>query len=153
MDAISDDAKLPRNQMRRRIAPGIWEDMEGNPHISVTELLDMVGLPNTPENCAAAMKSLGDLDEIRARAGIKGAIRAVLTCPLFFAGVSFLALAFFSLLFALNHLNLSLVAPASASLTLVTNAVAGKILLKENVDRRRWTAAVLVCIGVYFLAH
>ncbi|HUB51693.1 MAG TPA: hypothetical protein VL986_06080, partial [Terracidiphilus sp.] len=60
---------------------------------------------------AAAMKSLGDLDEIRARSGLKGAIRAVLTCPLFFAGVSFLALAFFSLLFALNHLNLSLVAP------------------------------------------
>lgn len=102
---------------------------------------------------AAAMKSLGDLDEIRARIGLKGAIRAVLTCPLFFAGVSFLALAFFSLLFALNHLNLSLVAPASASLTLVTNAIAGKIFLKENVDRRRWTAAILVCVGVYFLAH
>jgi drug/metabolite transporter (DMT)-like permease len=102
---------------------------------------------------AAAMKSVGDLDEIRARAGFLGAVRAVLTCPLFFAGLSFLALAFFSLLFALNHLNLSLVAPASASLTLVTNAVAGKIFLKENVDRRRWTAAVLVCIGVYFLAH
>jgi len=102
---------------------------------------------------AAAMKSLGDLDEIRARSGLKGAIRAVLTCPLFFAGVSFLALAFFSLLFALNHLNLSLVAPASASLTLVTNAVAGKFLLKENVDRRRWAAAVFVCVGVYLLAH
>ncbi len=102
---------------------------------------------------AAAMKSVGDLDEIRARFGLIGAIRAVLTCPLFFAGLSFLTLAFFSLLFALNHLNLSLVAPASASLTLVTNAVAGKIFLKEDVDRRRWTAAVLVCIGVYFLAH
>src|ERR1700684_2042060 len=102
---------------------------------------------------AAAMKSSGDLDEIRARSGMAGAIRAVVTCPLFFAGVSFLALAFFSLLFALNHLNLSLVAPASASLTLVTNAIAGKIFLKENVDRRRWTAAILVCIGVYFLAH
>ena len=102
---------------------------------------------------AAAMKSLGDLDVIRARSGLAGAIRAVLTCPLFFAGVGFLALAFFSLLFALNHLNLSLVAPASASLTLVTNAIAGKIFLKENVDRRRWTAAVLVCIGVYLLAH
>jgi drug/metabolite transporter (DMT)-like permease len=102
---------------------------------------------------AAAMKSIGDLDEIRARSGMKGAIRAVLTCPLFFAGVSFLALAFFALLFALNHLNLSLVAPASASLTLITNAIAAKIFLKENVDRRRWTAAVLVCIGVYFLAH
>jgi len=102
---------------------------------------------------AAAMKSVGDLDEIRARSGLKGAIHAVLTSPLFFAGVGFLALSFFSLLFALNHLNLSLVAPASASLTLVTNAVAGKFLLKENVDRRRWTAAVLVCIGVYLLAH
>ena len=76
-----------------------------------------------------------------------------LTLLTFFAGVGFLALAFFSLLFALNHLNLSLVAPASASLTLVTNAIAGKIFLKENVDRRRWTAAVLVCVGVYLLAH
>ncbi|MFZ0744338.1 MAG: EamA family transporter [Terracidiphilus sp.] len=102
---------------------------------------------------AAAMKSIGDLDDIRARAGIKGAIRAVVTCPMFFSGVSFLALAFFALLFALNHLNLSLVAPASASLTLVTNAIAARLFLKENVDRRRWTAAVLVCIGVYFLAH
>jgi drug/metabolite transporter (DMT)-like permease len=102
---------------------------------------------------AAAMKSIGDLDEIRARSGMKGAIHAVLTSPLFFAGVSFLALAFFALLFALNHLNLSLVAPASASLTLVTNAIAGKVFLKENVDRRRWAAAVLVCIGVYLLAH
>ena len=102
---------------------------------------------------AAAMKSVGDLDVIRAHSGLKGAIRAVITCPLFFAGVFFLALAFFSLLLALNHLNLSLVAPASASLTLVTNAVAGKFFLKENVDRRRWTAAVLVCIGVYLLAH
>jgi len=102
---------------------------------------------------AAAMKSIGDLDEIRTHSGLKGAIRAVLTCPLFFAGVGFLALAFFSLLFALNHLNLSFAAPATASLTLVTNAIAGKIFLKENVDRRRWTAAILVCIGVYLLAH
>ena len=102
---------------------------------------------------AAAMKSIGDLDDIRAHYGMKGAIRAVVTCPLFFAGVSFLALAFFALLFALNHLNLSLVAPASASLTLVTNAIAAKFFLHENVDRRRWTSAVLVCIGVYFLAH
>ncbi|MGA3370982.1 MAG: EamA family transporter [Terracidiphilus sp.] len=102
---------------------------------------------------AAAMKSIGDLDAIRARAGLKGAIRAVVTCPLFYAGLTFLALAFFSLLFTLNHLNLSLAGPATASLTLVTNAVAAKLFLKENVDRRRWTAAVLVCIGVYFLAH
>jgi drug/metabolite transporter (DMT)-like permease len=102
---------------------------------------------------AAAMKPIGDLDIIRARSGLGGAIRAVLTSPLFFFGVFFLALGFFSLLFALNHLNLSLVAPAAASLNVVTNAVAGKIFLKENVDRRRWAAAALVCIGVYLLAH
>src|SRR6478672_10578201 len=101
---------------------------------------------------AAAMKSIGDLDEIRAKSGMKGAIRAVVTCPLFFAGVFFLALAFFALLFALNHLDLSLVAPASASLTLVTNAIAGKFFLHENVDGRRWASALLVCVGVYFLA-
>ena len=102
---------------------------------------------------AAAMKTIGDLDEIRARAGLKGAIHAVITCPLFFAGVFFLALAFFAILFALNHLDLSLVAPASASLNVVTIAIAGKLFLHENVDRRRWTAAGLVCVGVYLLAH
>lgn len=102
---------------------------------------------------AAAMKSIGDLDDIRAHSGMKGAIRAVVTCPLFFAGVGFLALAFFSLLFALNHLSLGLAAPASASLTVVTNAIAAKFFLRENVDKRRWTAAILICIGVYFLVH
>jgi drug/metabolite transporter (DMT)-like permease len=102
---------------------------------------------------AAAMKSIGDLDEIRAKSGLKGAIRAVVSCPSFFSGVFFLALAFFALLFALNHLDVSFVAPASASLTLVTNAIAGKYFLHENVDSRRWASAVLVCIGVYLLAH
>jgi drug/metabolite transporter (DMT)-like permease len=126
--------------------PGFW---------AATAMIAAIVLASTAGEVltAAAMKSIGDLDEIRARTGLKGAIRAVFTCPLFFAGVSFLTLAFFSLLFALNHMNLSLVAPASASLTLVTNAIAGKIFLKENVDRRRWAAAVLVCIGVYLLAH
>lgn len=128
------------------IAAGLW---------SAIAMIAAVVLTSTAGEVltAAAMKSIGDLDQIRARSGMKGAIRAVVTCPLFFAGVSFLAVAFFALLLALNHLNLSLVAPASASLTLVTNAIAGKIFLKENVDRRRWAAAGLVCVGVYLLAH
>jgi drug/metabolite transporter (DMT)-like permease len=126
--------------------PGMWEAAA---MIAAIVLTSTAGEVLT----AAAMKSIGDLDEIRAESGLKGAIRAVVSCPLFFAGVFFLALAFFALLFALNHLNLSLVAPASASLTLVTNAIAGKCFLKENVDRRRWASAVLVCVGVYLLAH
>lgn len=129
-----------------RPTPDFWQ---------ATAMITAVVLSSTAGEVltAAAMKSIGDLDAIRARAGLKGAIRAVVTRPIFFAGVFFLAFAFFALLFALNHLNLSLVAPASASLTLVTNAIAGKIFLKENVDHRRWAAAVLVCVGVYFLAH
>jgi drug/metabolite transporter (DMT)-like permease len=102
---------------------------------------------------AAAMKSMGDLDDIRAESGLGGAIRAVVTSPLFVGGIFFMAVAFFSLLFALNHMNLSLVGPAAASLTLVTNTVAAKVFLHENVDRRRWAAALFVCVGVYFLAH
>jgi drug/metabolite transporter (DMT)-like permease len=127
-------------------------------HINVwvaTAMIAAVALASTAGEVltAAAMKSIGDLDEIRAHSGMKGAIKAVVTCPLFFAGVFFLALAFFALLFALNHLNLSLVGPAAASLTVVTNSVAAKLFLRENVDRRRWTAAVLICVGIYFLAH
>jgi drug/metabolite transporter (DMT)-like permease len=102
---------------------------------------------------AAAMKSIGNLDAIRSRTGVMGAARVVLQSPIFLAGIFFLALAFFALLFALNHLELSLVAPASASLTLVANAIGGKVFLKENVDRRRWAAALLVAFGVYLLAH
>jgi drug/metabolite transporter (DMT)-like permease len=127
-------------------APGLW--------VSVAMIAAIVLSSTAGEVLtAAAMKSIGDLDVIRARSGMMGAIRAVITCPLFFAGVFFLSVAFFSLLFALNHMNLSLVAPASASLSLVTNVIAGKIFLKENVDRRRWAAAILVCVGVYLLAH
>ena len=101
---------------------------------------------------AAAMRGIGDLDEIRARSGMVGAIAAVLGCGRFLSGVFFMALSFFSLLFALSHADLSLVAPASASLTFVTNAVAAKIFLNENVDRRRWIAALFVCAGVALLS-
>lgn len=102
---------------------------------------------------AAAMRGIGDLDDIKAIRGLSGAILAVLGSARFVFGVFFMALSFFSLLFALSHADLSLVAPASASLTFVTNAVAAKIFLKENVDRRRWIAAVFVCAGVILMAH
>ena len=97
---------------------------------------------------ASAMRTIGDLDEIRAKRGLGGAIMAVLSSPRFLFGVAFLTISFFSLLYALSRANLSLIAPASASLTFVTNAVAAKFFLRENVDRRRWIAAAMVCAGV-----
>jgi len=102
---------------------------------------------------ASAMRTIGDLDLIRAQSGLLGAIRAVVGSGRFLAGVLCMAISFFALLFALNHADLSLIAPASASLTFVSNAFAAKFFLKENVDRRRALAAVCVCIGVALLAH
>ena len=101
---------------------------------------------------AGAMRRIGDLDHIRAHSGLTGAIRAVTTSPMFLFGVLSMALSFFSLLFTLSNVDVSLAAPASASLTFLGNAFAAKLFLKENVDRRRWFAALFVCAGVYLLA-
>ena len=102
---------------------------------------------------ASAMRQIGDLDEIRAHSGLAGASFAVITNMRFVFGVLGMACSFFSLLFALSHAEVSLIGPASASLTFVTNAIAAKFFLKENVDRRRWMAALCVCLGVALLTR
>jgi drug/metabolite transporter (DMT)-like permease len=102
---------------------------------------------------AGAMRRIGDLDEIRAHSGLLGAIKAVTGSAMFLLGVLSMALSFFSLLFTLSNVDVSLAAPASASLTFIGNAAAAKIFLHENVDRRRWMAAVLVCAGVALLTR
>jgi drug/metabolite transporter (DMT)-like permease len=101
---------------------------------------------------AGGMRRLGDLDDIRATSGLGGAIKAVLSSPMFLGGIGCMSLSFFSLLFALSGADLSLVAPATASLTFITTAAAAKLFLKENVDKRRWLAALFVCAGVALLA-
>ena len=102
---------------------------------------------------ARTMKSVGDLDEIRARFGLFGAAKVVITTKSFLCGVFFMAVGFFSLLTALSWGDVSLVAPAAASLTFVTNAIAAQFFLNENVDQRRWIAALLVFAGVALLAR
>jgi drug/metabolite transporter (DMT)-like permease len=101
---------------------------------------------------AGAMRRIGDLDVIRAQSGLGGAIRAVVSSPMFLLGVLSMAISFFSLLFTLSNVAVSLAAPASASLTFLGNAFAAKLFLKENVDRRRWLAALFVCAGVFLLS-
>lgn len=101
---------------------------------------------------ARAMRRIGDLDHIRAQSGLGGAVKAVVSSPLFLLGVLSMALSFFSLLFTLSNVEVSLAAPASASLTFLGNAFAAKLFLKEDVDRRRWLAALCVCAGVFLLS-
>jgi drug/metabolite transporter (DMT)-like permease len=72
---------------------------------------------------------------------------------MFLLGVLAMALSFFSLLFTLSKVDVSLAAPASASLTFIGNAAAAKVFLHENVNRRRWFAAIFVCAGVILLSR
>lgn len=102
---------------------------------------------------AGAMRKIGDLDVIRAKSGLGGAIHAVVSSPMFLLGVLSMAASFFSLLFTVSKVAVSLAAPASASLTFLGNAFAAKLFLKENVDRRRWLAALFVCAGVFLLTR
>jgi multidrug transporter EmrE-like cation transporter len=104
---------------------------------------------------ASAMRDLGDLDRYRTGPGLKGflgPVRAVLASPKFLIGAACMALNFFAMLWALSIVDLSLAAPAIASLTYVGNAICAKLVLGENVDRRRWLAVLFVCIGVVLIS-
>jgi len=99
-----------------------------------------------------AMKQVGDVGALRRRQGLWTVIVRALGNQNFVLGVAAMAVAFFGLLFALSWGDVSLVAPAAASLTFIGNAFAAKIFLRERVDQRRWIAAVLVAGGVALLA-
>ncbi len=102
---------------------------------------------------ARAMKEIGDLDQIRQSHGLIAVIRRVVSSGRFMLGLLFMALAFFSLLVTLSWEDVSVVGPASASLTFIANALAARIFLKERVDHRRWLAALFVAGGVALLAR
>jgi drug/metabolite transporter (DMT)-like permease len=102
---------------------------------------------------ARAMKEIGDLGVIRRSHGWLRVVRQVVSSQRFMLGLLFMALAFFSLLITLSWGDVSVVGPASASLTFIANAFAARIFLKERVDHRRWLAAVFVAGGVALLAR
>jgi drug/metabolite transporter (DMT)-like permease len=100
---------------------------------------------------AYSMRRIGDLGALRARSGLWACVRRVATSGRVYLAVCFMAVGFFSLLFGLSWADLSLVGPAAAALTFISNAFAAKFLLHENVDRRRWIASVFVAAGVALL--
>ena len=101
---------------------------------------------------ASAMREIGDLGELRRLHGLAAVVRRVVSNPQFMIGMIFMALGFFSLLITLSWADVSVVGPASASLTFVANAIAARLFLKEHVSRRRWVAALFVAGGVALLA-
>ena len=100
-----------------------------------------------------AMKEVGDLGLVRKSDGLLAVTRRVVTNGRFMLGLAFMALGFFCLLITLSWGDVSIVGPASASLTFLANALVAHIYLKENVDRRRWMAALCVAVGVALLTR
>jgi drug/metabolite transporter (DMT)-like permease len=100
---------------------------------------------------ALAMRRIGDLGDLRRRRGVLSVIARIFSSGAFFAGILFMAIAFFSNLMGLSWADLSLMGPATAALTFVANAIAAKFVLHENVDHRRWLATLCVCCGVVLL--
>ena len=101
---------------------------------------------------AYSMKRVGDVGELWKQRGALAVLGRVLATPTFALGLAAMAIAFYSLLFGLSWGNLSLVVPASSSLTFVANAIAARVFLHERVGRRRWIAALLVAGGVVLMA-
>jgi drug/metabolite transporter (DMT)-like permease len=101
---------------------------------------------------ARSMKQVGDLGALRRDRGLLVVFTRVLSSRTFLLGLASMALAFYSLLLALSWADVSLVGPASASLTFIGNAVAARSFLHERVDGRRWAAVLLVAVGVALVA-
>jgi len=102
---------------------------------------------------ALAMRRIGDLGELGARLGIFAVVVRIFSSGAFLSGISLMAIAFFSNLIGLSWADLSLMGPATASLTFLANALGGKLFLGEDVDRRRWLATIFVCAGVLLIAR
>ena len=100
-----------------------------------------------------AMKEIGDLGLMRKEHGLFGVICRVISNPRFMLGLAFMAIGFFSLLITLSWGDVSIIGPATASLTFIANALVARTYLKENVDRRRWLASLCVATGVALLVH
>jgi drug/metabolite transporter (DMT)-like permease len=93
-----------------------------------------------------AMKVVGEVKDFRPLAIARVLLRAMRVGWLW-AGISMMALAFFSLLGALSFLNVSFVVPVTA-LSYVAGACGAVVFLGERVSPQRWAGVCLVAAGV-----
>lgn len=93
-----------------------------------------------------AMKSMGEIHDFRPRALLRFVGRAI-QLPWLWAGISLMALGFFSLLAILSFLEVSFVVPVSA-LSYAAGAFGAKLFLGERITRHRWAGIAIVTLGV-----
>lgn len=110
-------------------------------------LFFVVGAGTGGELCVTrAMKHVGEVTDFRPLALVRVILRAMKVVWMW-AGLSMMALAFFSLLAVLSIENVSFVVPVTA-LSYAAGALGGVVFLGERVSGRRWIGVFLVCVGV-----
>ena len=93
-----------------------------------------------------AMKSIGEIHDFRPASLLRFVGQAT-RLPWLWAGVSLMALGFFSLLAILSFLEVSFVVPVSA-LSYAAGAFGAKLFLGERITRHRWVGIAVVTLGV-----
>ena len=83
--------------------------------------------------------------------GVRATARALWRRPLLLVSIVSMAVSFFAFLALLRVADLSFAVPATA-LSYVLETLLARTVLKERVDGRRWSGAVLVACGVALLA-
>lgn len=97
----------------------------------------------------AGMKRQGEVQEF----GLSGLVKmlaGIFRNPMVLGGIAVLAVSFFALLSLLSIANVSFAVPATA-ISYVLETFLAKHVLREDVGRRRWAAAILVACGVGLL--
>jgi drug/metabolite transporter (DMT)-like permease len=80
-----------------------------------------------------------------------GTFASVFRRPLLLAAIGAMAVSFFAFMKLLQRADLSFAVPATAA-SYVIETVLAQYVLKERVDSRRWTGALLVGGGIALLA-
>jgi drug/metabolite transporter (DMT)-like permease len=86
--------------------------------------------------------------------GLRGFLligRKILANKNFLAGLSLMAVSFFSFLAVLSWADLSFTIPAT-SLSYVLSTLGAKFVLKEKISRLRWTGTLFVCLGIALIS-
>ncbi|WP_311970023.1 EamA family transporter [Pseudomonas baltica] len=108
--------------------------------IALTVSLDVVGQ-------LAFKLGLDALPELAGGFRLLGFCRQLFAAPLLWTGILAYVVEFVTWLTVLSMAPLSLVFPAAA-LSYCGVVVAGRVVLKEHISRRRWMGTVLITAGV-----
>jgi len=97
------------------------------------------------------MKRHGEVHDFRPR-GLGRLLATLATKKFLILSVFFMAISFFAFIKLVETADLSFAVPASAA-SIVFETILARLVLKENVDSRRWWGVCLVALGVILLAE